>query len=142
MQIIEIKTLIDITCTGVMRLNQGTQLMIDQNRNFTTLKQCAELRSVIIYDNLPILSVVDVTGLGFGTNFKGTHNVWTFRFTPDRLDVYKTENGDEIGELWNDIHGVPVIKNLTETINIDKAVFNCKDSANKNTFIMAHQGIV
>lgn len=142
MQIIEIKTLIDITCTGVMRLNQGTQLMIDQNRNFTTLKQCVELRSVIRYDNVPLLEKTDIKKLGFGSLYSGVHNVWSFRFIPDRPDVYTDEFGNVIGQLWNDIHEVPIIKNLTETININKAVFNCKDSANKNTLIIPHQDII
>ena len=67
MQIIEIKTLIDITDTKVIRISQGTQLQHDQCRNFTTLKQCVEIRSIISYDTSPTMEVVDVKDMGFGS---------------------------------------------------------------------------
>ena len=139
MDFIEIQTLIDITHTRVIRTNQGTQLQIDQHRNFITLMQCAEIRSIIIYETAPSLSTVDVRGMGFGSAYKGQHHVWTFRFVPDRQDVYLDGN-NPIAFLINDINGVPVIKNLTETINIDKAIFDCTNTATKNTIIMAHLG--
>jgi hypothetical protein len=142
MQLVEIQTLVDITCTNVVRLNQGTQLQLDQNRNFITLKQCAEIRSIILFDESPVVEEVDIKELGFGTNYKGKHNVWTFKFSPDRDSVYDDENGNSIGELINDIHGVPIIKKLLETVNIDKAVFDCKDKATKNIIIKALQGTI
>jgi hypothetical protein len=142
MQIIEIQTLIDITNTKVTRLNQGTQQQLDQNRNFITMMQCIEIRSVVQYDTPPQTETVDIKSLGFGTVYKGKQTVWTFRITPDRVGVWNDEDGDEIGELINDLHEVPVIKNLEETINIDKAVFDCKDSRFKNTIIKALKGAI
>ena len=140
MDIIEIKTLIDITNTKVNRPNQGTQLEVDQQRNFVTLNQCVELRSVVFYNNKPSCETVDVKDLGFGSVYKGKHKIWTFIFNPDREGVYRDEAGNEIGFLLEDVHGVPVIKNLTETINIDKAIFDLKDSKFKNTIITALPG--
>lgn len=142
MQIIEIKTLVDITNTKVTRLNQGTQTELDQCRNFITLLQCVELRSVVSYDNSPVDELVDVKGLGFGSAFKGKHKVWTFRFSPDRKGAYVDETGNQAGVLVEDLHEVPVIKNLTETINIVKAIFDSKDSSSKNTIITALPGII
>lgn len=139
MDFIEIQTLIDITHTRVIRANQGTQLQLDQYRNFITLMQCAEIRSIISYELAPQLEEVDVKGMGFGNVYKGKHKVWTFRFVPDRQDVY-LDGDNPIGFLINDIDGVPMIKNLTETINIDKAIFDCSNFATKNTIIMAHLG--
>ena len=139
MQIIEIKTLIDITDTKVVRLNQGTQLEHDQYRNFVTLKQCVEIRSIISYDTGPTMEVKDIKDLGFGTKYKGKHAVWTWRFSPDRTGVY-VENGSEVGALLEDVNGVPVIQKLTETINIDKAIFELHEQASKNTIIMAIKG--
>jgi hypothetical protein len=139
MDFIEIQTLIDITHTRVIRSNQGTQLQIDQHRNFTTLLQCAEIRSIISYETAPTIVETDLKSLGFGSAYKGKHKVWTFRFVPDRQDVY-LDTDNPIAFLINDINGVPVIKNLTETINIDKAIFDCTNTANKNTIIMAHLG--
>jgi hypothetical protein len=138
---IEITTLIDITNTRVIRSNQGTQLELDQNRNFITLLQCAELRSVIIYSDPPKIMEDDVSKLGFGSNYKGKQRLWKFRFNPDRDAVYSDENGGEVGLLLDDLDGVPVIKNLTETINIEKAIFDCTSISGKNTIITAHIGI-
>jgi hypothetical protein len=141
MQVIEIKTLVDITDTKVNRPRAGLQLEHDQFRNFTTLRQCVEIRSNIMYDTSPSSEVSDVKGMGFGSNYKGKHTVWTFRFTPDRTGAYVGETND-IGALLNDVDQVPVIQKLTETINMDKAIFELKDLATKNTIIKALQGTI
>jgi hypothetical protein len=131
MNIVEIKTLIDITNSGVERSYQGSQLELNQNRNWTTLNQCIGIRSIIEYYNSPIVETVDVKGMGFGTNFKGKHQVWTFRFETDRPEVF----GENCELLIEDMDQVPVIKKLTESVNIDTAVFDTKSSALKNTII-------
>ena len=139
MDFIEIKTLVDITNTKVARPNQGTQLEYDQNRNFATLLQCVELRSIISYDHPPSVDMIDINHLKFGDTYTGKHKVWTFTFIPDRTDVFS--NNDRVtGLLDDDIDGVPIIKNLTETINMIKAIFNCKDPFSKNTIIKAQSG--
>jgi hypothetical protein len=140
MEIIEIQTLVDITNTRVTRLSQGTQQALDQNRNFITLNQCIELRSVVHYENQPTVEDMDIKNMGFGTSYKGKNTVWTFTFSPDRDGVYQDNDGNDLGFLLEDIHEVPVIKNLTETINIGKAIFDLKDSKNKNTIIKALKG--
>lgn len=141
MQVIEIQTLVDITDTKVNRLRTGLQKEHDQFRNFTTLKQCLELRANIMFDTDPVVEVKDVKELGFGNKFKGKHQIWTFRFTPERAGSYANDI-EEIGSLMNDIHGVPIVQNLTETINMDKAIFDLKDPATKNTIIKAIQGTI
>ena len=140
MQTIEIKTLIDITNTKVIRPNQGTQQALDQQRNFITLNQCVELRSIISYEQAPIAESVDIKSLGFGTNYKGKQKVWTFKFSPDRDNAYFDGHSNTVGTLIEDLHEVPVIKNLTETVNIDKAIFDLKDPLLKNTTITATPG--
>jgi hypothetical protein len=136
MDTIEIRTLVDITNTKANRLTQGTQLQIDQQRNFITLMQCIEIRSIVSYDKSPkIEEDQDLKKLEFGSSYKGKHTVWTFRFSTDRDSVYLDDEGNPIGCLLDDIHEVPVIKNLTETINIDKSIFDCKDHLLKNTII-------
>jgi hypothetical protein len=131
MNIVEIKTLIDITNSGVERPHQGSQLELNQNRNWTTLSQCIGIRSIIEYYNSPTVETVDVKGLGFGANFKGKHQVWTFRFETDRPEVF----GEDCELLIEDMDQVPVIKKLTESVNIDMAVFDTKSPALKNTII-------
>lgn len=134
MENIEIKTLVDITNTEVRRNNQGTLVEANQYKNWITLKQCVELRSLIDYDHNPTVETVDVTGLGFGSEYKGKHQVWTFRFRPDRAGAFSLED-EPTGLLNESLHQVPVIKNLTETINTDRAVFDLKDKKFKNTTI-------
>jgi hypothetical protein len=142
MDVIEIRTLVDITNTRVNRSSQGTSLEINQQRNFVTLNQCIELRSVVYYETGPTSQIQDLKSLGFGSAYKGKHKIWTFVFRPDREDVYRDNDGNEIGFLLEDLHEVPVIKNLTETINIDKAIFNLKDGQFKNTIIKAIPGTI
>jgi hypothetical protein len=142
MDIIEIQTLVDITNTRVVRTNQGTQLEYDQNRNFVTLIQCAEIRSVVSYNNPPSVHEQEITDMGFGDEYTGVHRVWTISIVPDRQGVYNLGHNDPVEGLVEDIDGVPIIKNLSETINMTKAIFNCKDPFSKNTIIKAHPGTI
>lgn len=135
MDVIEVQTLVDITNTRVNRPTQGSQLEIDQQRNFVTLAQCAEIRSIVSYDSKPTVEEQEVKKLGFGTAYKGKHRVWTFRFSTDRELVYADNEGNPLGHLIEDLHEVPVIKNLSETINIDKSIFDCKDPLTRNTIV-------
>jgi hypothetical protein len=133
MDIIEICTLIDITQTKVNRISQGTELELNQQRNFVTLLQCVEIRSIIEFDRPPSLELKDLKTLGFGSQYKGKNRVWTFRFNTDRTNVYLDNNDNPVGSLIEDLHEVPIIKNLTETVNILKSIFDCKDDRYKNT---------
>ena len=136
MDIIEIKTLIDITNTDVRRINQGTQEELDQFRNWTTVMQCINMRSIMLYDHNPRSEVVDISGMGFGKEYKGKHRVWTFSFRPDREGAFSGKE-DSVALLRNDLDKIPVIINLTETINIKQAVFDLEDRESKNTLIKA-----
>ena len=141
MKTFEIKTLVDVTNTKVARPNQGTELEHNQYRNFVTLNQCIEIRSIISYDFFPKMQTIDIKELGFGSKYKGKHSVWTFRFNTDRPDVYTNETGD-LGCLYEDLQGVPIVKNLTETINIEKAILDLIDSSYRNTIIKAIDDII
>ena len=55
MELIQSKTLIDITNTRVIRERKGTPLAFNQNKNFITLIQCLEIRSIISYDSPPLV---------------------------------------------------------------------------------------
>jgi hypothetical protein len=137
MEYIEIKTLIDITKTNVRRFNQSFEFEFNQHKNFTTLLQCLEIKSIVNYDDPPTVEKIDIKDLGFGVNYKGKHNVWTFKFSPDREGVYKSEEG-EIALLFNDVHQVPVIKKLNETINMDIPIFDCLSQKFKNITIKVY----
>lgn len=139
MEHITIRTLVDITKPRVNRPGQGSELEQNQFKNWTTLQQCIGLRSVINYENESACESVDIKGLGFGRKYKGNHKVWTFEFYPDRSLAYDDSEGNTIGLLIADVDQVPVIKNLQETINITKAVFDISDLDFKNTIITVYQ---
>ena len=138
MEIIEISTLVDITNTEVRRINQGTQLELDQFRNWTTLQQCIGMRAIMTYDKNPVSQTIDIKKLGFGSAYKGSQKVWTFRFRPDREGTFS-----DLELLKNDLDQVPIILNLTETINREdlintsRAIFNLTDEKYINTVIKA-----
>lgn len=134
MEVIEIKTLIDVTNTDVRRIDQGTQLELDQYRNWTTLLQCIGLRSNISYDQSSVVDEIDITQMGFGSEYKGIHKVWTFRFRPDVPGAFDSDTR-HCDLLINDIDKVPVIVNLSETINILQAVFATEDIKFANTLV-------
>lgn len=131
METIEIKTLVDITNSGARRANQGSQKEVDQYRNWTTLNQCIEIRSIISYNSSPTCETIDLKGQGFGTEYKGKQKVWTWRFNPDQAEAF----GAGLDLLTADLDKVPFIKNLDETVNIEQAVFELTDSAKKNTIL-------
>lgn len=137
METIEIKTLIDITKPNVHRPGQGSELEQNQYKNWITLQQCLGLRSNIEFDYPPKVKKIDLKDQGFGSKYKGSHNVWTFTFRPDRTLAYANNSEDSIGLLYGDVHLVPIIKNLTETINISNAVFDLEHAQYKNTQIKA-----
>lgn len=132
MEVIQIRTLVDITCTGIVRPGLGTQLELDQHRNFTTLLQCLELRSVISYNQPPIMEHAVINTYGFGYEFRSKHNVWVFTFIPDRTGYYTSDDGNPVGLLLEDLHNVPVVTNLTETGLVPKHIFDTKDARFRN----------
>jgi hypothetical protein len=136
MEVIEIKTLIDITNTNVRRINQGSQLELDQYRNWMTLQHCIGMRAIIHYDRDPLVECIDIKGLGFGNGFQGTHQIWTFSFRSDQTDAFR-ENNDSTALLKQDLDKVPIILNLKETINTQRAVFDTTDEFCKNTVVKA-----
>lgn len=141
MQTIEIQTLVDITNTKVSRPNQGSQTEHEQYKNFITLKQCVEIRSNISFAFEPQCELRDIKDLGFGSDYQGVQAVWTFRFSPDREGVYSTDFSS-VGCLIDDLDQVPIIKNLRETVNIEKATFDLKDPQRKNTVVREIKGLI
>ena len=139
MEVIELKTLVDITNTNVRRPGQGTEQELNQYKNWITLNQCIELRSVITFDSNPTVEKLDLKGLNFGTEFKGSHNVWTWRFYPDRANIFFNENSS-LGLLINDLDQVPIIVNLSETINIVRPVFELTNNKLINTTLKIISG--
>ena len=60
---------------------------------------------------------------------------WMWQFEVEREDVFLEDN-DPVGLLRNDLHGVPIIKNLTETVVFSKPVF-LTQNGDRNIWISA-----
>lgn len=137
MQRIKIQTLIDVTCSKAKRPGQGDATEINQYRNYATLLQAIGLRTNISFDDPPVCETRKLNGHKFGSEYDGKeHAIWTFEFTTERDDVYNDgSNKDGLVLLKEDLHNVPVIKNLTETINTDKSVFDLKSAKYRNTIV-------
>jgi hypothetical protein len=113
-------TLVDITETGAHR---GSSLEAKQQANYITVIQTLGLRS----NPTPIkLSQENksITGIGFGSKYKGKQTVWHLEFE------FEQEIGHTIEDILNDFALVPVIIGLNETAKINNSVF---DTTGKET---------
>jgi len=111
-----IRTTVDITRSNPDRADPD-QIKQAQQSNFNSLLQGIGMRANVEWDNDPIRTVENDTAY------------WTWQFEVEREDVF-LEDDDPVGLLKNDLHGVPIIKNLTETEKFDKAVFLTKNGTN------------
>lgn len=104
-----IKTTVDITRSNPDRADPD-QIKQAQQSNFNTLLQGIGMRSNVEWDHDPKRSEDDSIA------------VWTWVFDAERDDVF-LDAGDPVGLLKKDLHGIPIIKNLTETIRLNKSCF-------------------
>ncbi len=116
-------TLVDITKTEA-RFSKSDPCW-HQQQNYLTFLQTLGLRVNVDVDNLQS-ETVNLTGLGFGSSYKGEHRVWTGEF------IVEYENGLSLDMLENDFHLVPVINNLEETVKLKDCVFDTKSKQSKN----------
>ena len=124
MQEFAIKTLIDITETG---LHRGTdKRKLNQQQNYNTFINKIGLRVNCLPIEVTSKMVDKVEDLGFGSAYKGRHTVWTFRFNTEYY------GGLTLDMLENDFHLIPVITDLMETIKINTSVLDTTGKKTKN----------
>ena len=126
-----IYTLIDITETKQYR--GADKKLTHQQANFMTFFQTLCLRQNYLFDNPPEkveMSEKELKEIGFGTNYKGNHNVWCLQV---RVDEGRTE--PEPQSLEENFDLIPVIAGLDETIVINNNVFRTADKKAKNIVI-------
>jgi hypothetical protein len=123
----KIITLVDITRTNPTRA-ETDNLKIAQQANFNSLIQAIGMRSNIDWRVDPKM----YTGK-LPTPFDGKGNHWVWEFDTDR-DMTFQKGDDPVGLLVDDLHGVPVIDRLNNSVDIDPAVFATKGD-NINTWI-------
>jgi hypothetical protein len=114
----EVYTLIDVT---------ETQARFDKNdpnwhrqQNYMTFLQTVGLRANPVIEHGPKPKRMSVKGLGFGTQYKGQHNVWHFEFDLDFATI-------DYNILVDDFDLVPVIIGLDETIKPANSAFETKN---------------
>ena len=129
-----IYTLIDISETKMYNSNSKDKKLVGQQANFMTFFQTLCLRQNYLYADPPVLhsfTEKKLRELGFGTDYKGNHNVWCIELTVDEGREFGTDE-----TLQEDFDLVPVISGLDETIEINNRVFRTTDKKAKNiTFI-------
>jgi hypothetical protein len=103
---IVIKTQVDITNTGVRHPGQGTDVELNEFRNYTTLLQVLALRT-----NFEIVQEP-----------KQIDGVWTFSIDVPDNGAYH-DGKDPVGNLKNDLDQVPVITGLKENTPIKQKAF-------------------
>lgn len=111
----KIITLVDITKTGATK-TQGTEMQLKQQSNFNSLRQATELRSNIFWHTDPKKHNGQLP-----EHLDGKCIYWHWEFEVEQLDIF-LENNNPVKLLLDDLHGVPVINNLTNSETISPAI--------------------
>ena len=106
----KIKTTVDITRSNPDRADPD-QIRQAQQSNFNTLLQGIGMRSNIDWNHDPFRTLEEETAF------------WYWEFEAERDDVFLDGN-DPVGLLKKDLEGIPIIKNLTNSVNFEKPVLS------------------
>jgi hypothetical protein len=123
----QIITLVDITRSNASR-TETDKLKLAQQANFNSLLQAIGLRSNVEWNIDP----KQTSGaLPYDISGKATHWIWDFYC--EREDVFLKED-DPVGLLLDDLHGVPIIDQLNNSVDITPACFICRNGK-QNTWL-------
>lgn len=112
----KITTLVDITRTQATNNSNDIKKKLQQS-NFNTLLQTIGLRANITWQKDPSYH----HGV-LPEPFDGKASFWTWEFEVEQEYLFEKDN-DPVGLLLDDLHGVPVISNLDNSIEIHPSVF-------------------
>lgn len=115
----KIISLVDITRSGASRYDTD-KIKISQQSNFNSLVQAIGIRANIEWDLDP-----KVCDGRFPDPIEGAGTYWTWEFVTERNQVFLKDE-DPVYLLKEDIHGVPVINGLNNTVDIIPSVFQIK----------------
>ena len=119
MQTFQIISLVDITRSRPDR-SCTDQLKLGQQANFNSLLQAIGIRSNIEWQDDPKMH----TGR-LPDPFDGAASHWIWTFTVERDFVFDKQ-GDPVGLLLDDIHGVPVVDGLNNTVLLAPLAFQTR----------------
>jgi hypothetical protein len=107
-----ITTLIDITRTDAKK-SDNDQYRLAQQDNFNSLRQSIELRSIVSWHRDPIKHHGRLP-----EPLDGKAAYWIWEFETERDDLFLRGN-DPVALLKEDLHGVPIINGLDETVDFE-----------------------
>lgn len=122
-----ITTLVDITRSNANRV-ESDLIKIGQQANFNTILQTIGLRSNVTWVTDPKMENGTLPD-----PFQGKATYWQWEIDCEREQIFERD-GDPVGLLTDDLHGVPVVADLKNTVDIDPAIFDTKTN-NFNTYI-------
>ena len=142
MQHVTIYSLFDITETAVVRSFRVDQLPLvtktgieinneqewrfrrRQQSNYEVLLQVLSLRiQPLLLCNPKIRTNQLLSKYNFDQQYKGKHTVWTLEFEFESFGALAIAD-DPVGALYQDCNNVPMLKDLTETAQVN-GHFNC-----------------
>ncbi len=120
-------TLVDITRSQPNR-SETDLVKIGQQSNFNSLVQAINLRSNVEWKSDP---KKHTGSLPDGIDGKAVHWIWDFDC--ERDEVFLKDN-NPVGLLEEDLHGVPIIALLENSVDLDPAAFQTRNG-NQNTWL-------
>ena len=123
----KIVTLVDITRSKPSR-DETDPIKIGQQSNFNSLLQAIGLRSNVDWLRDPR----KCTG-SLPDDIKGKATHWVWEVDCERDEVFLKDE-DPVGLLKEDLHGVPVVDLLENSVDLNPAAFQTRNG-NQNTWI-------
>jgi hypothetical protein len=105
-------TLIDITRTNPDKADPD-KVKHYQQANFDSLRQSIELRSIVSWHRDPVKQNGRLPD-----PLDGKAAYWIWEFETERDDLFLRDN-DPVALLKEDLHGVPIINGLDETVDFE-----------------------
>jgi len=112
-------SLVDITRSAASR-SETDRIKIGQQANFNSLIQAIGIRANIDWDSDPKQQDGRMPD-----PIDGAGTYWVWEFVTERNSVF-LKNDDPVWLLNEDIHGVPVVNGLNNTVDLMPAVFQTK----------------
>ncbi len=112
----QIITLVDITRTNPAR-SETDKLKLAQQANFNSLLQAIGLRSNVSWVKDPVMQDGQLPH-----PLEGKARHWYWIFDAERDEVF-LKDSDPVGLLKDDLNGIPIIGNLTNSVELDPACF-------------------
>jgi hypothetical protein len=120
-------TLVDITRANPDR-KEIDKLKLGQQANFNSLLQAIELRANVSWEIDPRQHSGSLPLPLVG---KAVH--WSWEFEVEQEDVFKQDN-DHVALLKKDLHGVPVINQLNNSVDLYPSAFQT-EGKNSNIWV-------